>query len=109
MRPNLIGSSSITSATRRAKRARAGWNGRDVGVHRGQVKEPQISCPTLSVGRFWGGQRGAQGFQAKVQLVEIRVQLRGLVLGGATALYGDAHDPRPEGQELLEGVGDLRV
>ena len=50
-----------------------------------------------------------QGVEAKVHFVEISVQLGGRLQGGTPALYGDANDPCPKGQELLKGAGDLRI
>src|SRR3954467_12805854 len=63
----------------------------------------------LLASRSWGRHRRVQGIEAKVHFVEVCVQLDGRFLGSTPAFYGDAHDPCPEGQELLEGGGDLRV
>lgn len=61
----------------------------------------QSFVQTLLVGRSVREHRSAKGIEAKVNFVEVRVQLGGRLLDSTSAFCGDVHDPCPEGQELL--------
>src|SRR5215216_1614730 len=67
--------------------------------------EDQVLRKPLSGRGFRRGHDFAQGLEPGVQLVERGVESCCLV--GVWAVYGSPHHLRPEGQQLLESVGDL--